>query len=129
AATFEAVGSKSYCRLAGVEEAQSGPTSGSMLSTLAVTPYVGTAHADRQLYANDDPILTSGQAVDRQTGQPKANAVLKIGFAIAGAKFWLNVTSDISGGFQYTYQPPQGMSGTLKIWAAHPDVFDTLSQD
>jgi hypothetical protein len=128
AATFEAVFSKIYYHLGGADEAQSGPLSGSMVSTLAVTPYFGLAQTDRQLYADDDPILISGQAIDRQTGLPKPNAPLKIGFAIAGAKFWQNVTSDISGGFQYTYQPPQGMSGTLKIWAAHPDVFDTLSQ-
>ncbi|MBI3867281.1 MAG: VCBS repeat-containing protein [Verrucomicrobia bacterium] len=127
-ATFVATCDKIYYHLARPEEDVSGPISGSMVSDLSVTPYYGIAKTDRLLYADDRPILISGQAIDRLSGNPKPNALLRIGFAISGAKFWQNVTSDISGGFTYLYSPPQGMSGTLHIWAAHPDVVDTLNQ-
>ncbi|MBL9167077.1 MAG: VCBS repeat-containing protein [Verrucomicrobiales bacterium] len=127
-AAFVATFSKLYYRLGQENEDVSGPISGSMVSALAVTPYYGVATTDSRLYADRDPIIISGQAIDRATGQPKPNAPLRIGFSISGAKFWNNVTSDISGSFTYTYNPPQGMSGTLNIWAAHPDVVDTLNQ-
>lgn len=127
-ATFVATLDKMYYRLGRPEQDVSGSISGSMVSTLAVTPYYGVATTDRALYADDDAIQIKGQAIDRVTGLPKPNAPLRIGFSISGAKFWNNVTSDITGGFTYLYTPPPGMSGTLHIWAAHPDVVDTLNQ-
>lgn len=127
-ATFVATVDKMYYHLGRPEEDISGSISGSMVSVLAVTPYYGMATTDRALYTDDDAIQITGQAIDRVTGLPKPNAPLRIGFSISGAKFWNNVTSDISGGFSYLYTPPPGMSGTLHIWAAHPDVVDTLNQ-
>ena len=127
-AAFVASFSKLYYRLGQENEDVSGPISGSMVSSLAVTPYYGIATTDSRLYADRDPIIISGQAIDRISGQPKPNAPLRIGFSISGAKFWNDVTTDDSGSFTYTYNPPQGMSGTLRIWAAHPDVVDTLNQ-
>ena len=127
-ATFVATFGNLYYHLGRPDEDVSGPISGSMVSALAVTPYYGQATTDRTLYTDNDPIQITGKAIDRATGLPKPNALLRVGFSISGAKFWNNVTSDITGGFTYFYTPPQGMSGTLNIWAAHPDVVDTLNQ-
>jgi hypothetical protein len=125
---FQAVFANIYYDLGGPNQVASGPISGGMVSSLAVTPYFGTAKTDHPFYANDDPVLITGQAIDRKTQQPVPNVPLKIGFAISGGKFYQDVTTDGSGNYSFSYDPPQGLSGILKIWAAHPDVFDILNQ-
>ncbi|MHB8519117.1 MAG: FG-GAP-like repeat-containing protein [Limisphaerales bacterium] len=125
---FQAAFDTIYYSFGGAGQLAAGPLSGGMASSLSLTPYYGTAQTDRQLYANDDPVVITGQALDRTTGQPVTNAALKIGFFTRGYRFYQNVTTDGSGNYQYTYNPPPGLSGTLAVWAAHPDVFDVLNQ-
>ncbi|WCJ60887.1 FG-GAP-like repeat-containing protein [Fontisphaera persica] len=126
--TFEAVFSQIYYRYGAANQATNGPIGGQLTSSLRLTPYYGVLNTDKTNYSNDDPVIISGQARDRQTGQPRPNAPLKIGFSLRGFKFYHSVTSDFSGNFVYEYQPPPGLSGRLKLWAAHPDVFDVLNQ-
>jgi len=83
---------------------------------------------DKALYANDDVVHITGQAIDRQSGLPKPNAPLKIGFFTRGCQFYYPVTTDSNGNFAYNWSPTPGLSGTFNIWAAHPDVFDVLNQ-
>ncbi|MBI5387108.1 MAG: VCBS repeat-containing protein [Verrucomicrobia bacterium] len=125
--TFEAVASAIYDRASAGQQV-SGPLSGLMQSSLAVTPYYGTAQTDRPLYSDETPVLITGQAIDRASGQPKPNAALKISFATRGYRWSRDVTTDANGNYAYTFNPAPGMAGTLTIWAAHPDVFDQLNQ-
>ena len=125
---FEAVITNIYYALGTAGERKSGPLSGGMVSSLAVTPYYGTAFTDRAIYADDDLVQITGQALDRVSGLPKTNATLKLGFFTRGYRYYYNVITDSNGNYAYTYTPPSGLSGTLKIWAAHPDVFDVLNQ-
>ena len=126
--TFEAVVSAIYDRATSSGQQASGPLSGSVQSSLAQTPYFGSAQTDHPLYSDDTPIIITGQALDRLTGLPKANVPLKIGFATRGYRWTRDVTTDGSGNYSYSYSPTPGMAGSLRIWAAHPDVFDQLNQ-
>ena len=125
---FQATYNHIYYDLGGNSEVAGGPLQGGMVSSLAVTPYFGSAQTDHPFYANDDPVVITGQALDRLTQNPVPNVPLKIGFSISGTKFYQDVTTDSSGNYQYVYNPPQGLSGTVKLWAAHPAVFDVLNQ-
>ena len=66
----------------------SGPIIGSMQSSLSQTPYYGTAQTDHQLYSGDQPVLITGQALDRITGLPVPNVPLQIGFATRGYRWY-----------------------------------------
>jgi len=125
--TFQAVVSAIYDRVTS-EQQQSGPLAGSTQSGLAQTPYYATAQTDHAEYYNDQPIIISGQALDRVTGLPVPNVPLKLGFATRGYKWYVNLTNDVSGNYTYNYQPMPGLAGSLTIWAAHPDIFDQLNQ-
>ncbi|HTI72392.1 MAG TPA: fibronectin type III domain-containing protein [Candidatus Limnocylindria bacterium] len=125
---FQATFPQIYYDLGGTKEVAGGPLQGGMISSLAVTPYFGTATTDHQFYANDDPVIITGAAVDRVTQNPVPNVPLKIGFSISGTKFYQDITTDGTGHYSFAYNPPQGLSGTIKLWAAHPAVFDILNQ-
>jgi hypothetical protein len=127
-ATFEAVVSKTYNGLIGSDTVQGGELRGSMVSSLAQTPYYGTAQTAKTGYADEEPIIITGQAIDRQTGQPVPNTALKIGFSARGFRWSRDVTTDATGNYSYEYTPSPGFAGNLNIWAAHPDVFDQLNQ-
>ena len=101
--TFQAVVSAIYDRASPSGQQVSGPLLGSMQSSLSQTPYYGTAQTDQQLYSNDQPIVITGQALDRITGYPVPNVPLKIGFATRGSYWYYNVTTDASGSYAYTY--------------------------
>ena len=127
--TFLAVVSEICNQLGTTNQQVSGPLSGSMVSpSLAQTPYYGTAQTDKTIYTNDDPVLISGQALDRTSGLPVPNVPLNIGFATRGFHWFQSVTTDSGGNYSYTYNPPSGFGGTLTIWAAHPLVVDILNE-
>ena len=126
--TFQAVVGAIYDRAAATGQQQSGPLFGTMQSDLAQTPYYGTAQTDHALYANDQPVVVTGQALDRITSQPVPNVPLQIGFSTRGHRWANSVTTDTNGNYSYTYIPPPGLAGTLTLWAAHPDVYDQLNQ-
>ncbi len=125
---FRVVAPRIYYRLGSVDEAVAGPLVGSAESSLALTPYYGTAQTDNPLYANDAVVKINGQAIDRQTGLPKANAPLKIGFFTRGYQFYYQTNTDAGGNYVFNWTPMPGLSGTFNVWAAHPDVFDVLKQ-
>lgn len=125
---FKVVAPRIFYRLGSPEEAIAGPLVGSTESSLALTPYYGTAQTDNPLYANDAVVKITGQAIDRQTGQPKPNAPLKIGFFTRGYQFYYQTNSDSAGNYVFNWTPMPGLGGTFNAWAAHPDVFDVLKQ-
>ncbi len=107
----------------------SGPLAGTMVSSsLAETPYYGTAQTDKAAYPNEEPVIISGQAIQRSTGLPLPNAALNIGFAMRGYVWYQAITTDANGNYSYTYNPPAGLAGTMEIWAANPLIVDQLDQ-
>ena len=126
--TFEGAVSRIYHQIGTAGQIESGPLSGTMSSALAVTDYHGTARTDKTGYANDEPVIITGQAIQRSTGLPLPNTNLKLGFATRGFRWYREVTTDNSGNYQYIFNPAPGLGGFFAIWAAHPLVFDTLNQ-
>jgi hypothetical protein len=126
--TFQAVVSFIYDRGSASGQQLSGPLSGSMQSSLTLTPYYGTAQTDKTLYSNNDPVIISGQAISRASGLPLPNTALKIGFASRGYRWYNDVTTDSNGNYSYTFNVTPGLAGTISIWAAHPQVYDQLNQ-
>ena len=126
---FRGGASTIYYRVGSDDQVTSAGISGTYLSATTKTPYYGQAQADKDLYRDTDVVHITGQAIDRLTGDPKPNVPLKLGFNSRGYKWYRDVTTDANGSFSYDYNPPQGLSGHFMIWAAHPDVYDTLRQD
>lgn len=73
-------------------------------------------------------MIITGQALDRATDLPVANAALKIGFATRGYRWYRDILTDAAGNYRYEDEPSVGFGGTLSLWAAHPLVFDQLNQ-
>ena len=59
---------------------------------------------------------------------PKPDANLKIGFELNGFKWYVPITTDQDGHFEYAYRPEHGISGQFIVWAAHPSVYDIIDQ-
>ena len=126
--TFQAVVGTNYSQIGTPAQLTSGPLFGSMVPGLAQTPYYGTLQTDQINYVNDDSVIITGQAITRATGLPLPNAALNIGFATRGYRWYIPVTTDTNGNYQYTYNPPPGFGGSLSLWAANPLVVDQLNQ-
>ena len=126
---FQAVAGTIYSQYNTPNQVAGGPISGAMtVGSLAQPAYTGTAQTDQATYANDQPVQISGQAVSTATGLPVPNAALNLGFFARGFKWYLPVTTDANGNYQYTYHPTAGLGGTVTIWAANPSVVDQLNQ-
>lgn len=127
-ARFEANLDLLYHKVGSSEQVVSGPLDGQMQSSLSQTPYYGTSSTDRSIYSNDETIAITGQALDRDTDQPVADAELRLGFELQGFTFYEEVTTDSSGNYAFDYEPGLGIAGRINLWAAHPDVVDKLEQ-
>jgi hypothetical protein len=111
----------------------SGPHSDTLLSGrlgsgITLSSYYGTAETDRASYSDDDLVLITGQAIDRDSGSPLPDTPLRIGFLYEGFKWYEDVVTDAAGDYSLEYSPIPGISGELLTWAAHPDVYDVLDQ-
>jgi hypothetical protein len=125
---FEGGTDKIYWHLGGAGQMDSGPVLGTMNTSLRQTDYYGTLETDRRSYADDMPIVLTGRAINRATGQPVPNAALRIGFTMRGFTWYRAVSTDESGSYRHVYTPASGISGTFTFWSAHPEVFDLLNQ-
>jgi hypothetical protein len=126
--TFVAVASAIYNQIGTPQQTVSGPLVGRMVSSLAQTPYFGTAQTDQSIYTNNQPVIISGQAINRTSGLPVPKAALNLGFATRGFTWDQPVTTDTNGNYRYIFDAPPGFGGTLSIWAANPLVVDQLNQ-
>jgi hypothetical protein len=102
--------------------------SGRLGSGITLSPYYGNAETDRASYSDDDVVLISGQAIDRDSADPLPNTALRIGFLYEGFTWYEEVITDEHGDYSLEYSPIPGISGELTTWAAHPDVYDVLDQ-
>jgi fibronectin type 3 domain-containing protein len=126
--TFGGVVDKFAHDLTGIARESTAQLTGSMQSGITFSEYNGTAQTDKSAYANDEVVIISGQALNRDTDLPEPNVPLKIGFFTRGFHWFKEVTTDDDGNYTYEYNPTSGLSGKIVVWAAHPDVFDTLNQ-
>ena len=126
--TFGGIVDKFAHDLTGIARESTAQLTGSMQSGITFSEYYGTAQADKNAYSNDEVVIISGQALNRDTDLPEPNVPLKIGFFTRGFKWFAEITTDESGDYVYEYTPTPGLSGEIVVWAAHPDVFDTLNQ-
>ncbi|VGO16047.1 hypothetical protein PDESU_04637 [Pontiella desulfatans] len=117
-----------FHRIATADEQTSGPISGTDTFSLTLSEYYGTSMTDKANYANDDQIFITGQALRRSDDAPLPDTDLHLGFAIGDYRWFEDVTTDGAGDYGFTYDVPDGISGELAIWAAHPDVVDRLDQ-
>lgn len=127
-AILQAELAKIYHAIGTAEERVSGPLVGMMSSGLTQTPYYGTSMSDKALYADDDTVILTGQALDRETGLPVPEVPLHIGFSTRGIHWFEETTTDASGNYAFEYRPTAGLGGSFQVWAAHPDVVDRLDQ-
>lgn len=128
AARFRAEITRIHTALGTPNERVSGPLVGTLNSAVTETPWYGSVSVPRDIYSGDEPIVISGQAIDRASGGARGGAAMKIGFSARGAVWFQDVEADADGNFSYAYTPFPGFSGELTIWAAHPDVYDVLAQ-
>ncbi|MFC1856701.1 polymorphic toxin-type HINT domain-containing protein, partial [Thermodesulfobacteriota bacterium] len=126
--TFEGGAGGIYYHLRASDEQESGDLIGEMTSGITQSTYYGTTHVDNAVYLDDDVITITGQAIDRTSGTPLPDTLLKIGFYVRGYKWFSEVATDSEGNYSYEYTPSPGLSGHFTIWAAHPDVYDILRQ-
>ena len=105
-----------------------GPLTGRMGSGITLSTYHGTTELERYGYANDDVVVITGQALDRTTGEPVPEVPLRLGFFTRGFRWYEEVTTDETGAYRFEYDPMAGVAGVMTLWAAHPDVVDTIRQ-
>ncbi len=127
-ATFRARYKAIYHALGTAQQRTAGPLEGSMSSSLRETPYYGTAVVAQSYFADNQPVVITGQAINRSTGQPQPSVPLRLGIRVRGAVIYQQVTTSETGAYQTSYTPTPGLAGDLTIWAAHPDVVDQLDQ-
>ena len=96
---------------------------------LANTPYYGEISSVTPAISFGQQELTvTGRALDRDSGQPVANAPLRIAINQEGFERLASVTSDPQGDFRYMFKPTVTDSGTYQIGAIHPDMTDRPKQ-
>ncbi|THT95974.1 hypothetical protein E9531_16905 [Lampropedia puyangensis] len=93
------------------------------------TPYTGKVQSVTPQHSfGQDPIVIQGQALNRESGQPQANAVLRLLFKVGGFERRINLASDATGQFRYEFIPQNSDSGMYEVAAMHPDETDFTAQ-
>ncbi len=97
--------------------------------TLVDTSYSGAVTAVSPEVSNgDQDISISGYAMDRASGQPVAQAPLRLVISVNGFERTSTVHTDASGIFTFIFKPLPLESGQYKVFAVHPDVLDKPAQ-
>lgn len=115
--------------LGGAGEASIGGPSARLSASLVDTPY--TATVDNVAPDNtfgDEPIVITGQALDRAAGTPLANVPVKLVLASKGFEQVETVTTDAAGSYSYSYRPKANASGVYTVSAIHPAMFTRPGQ-
>ena len=126
--TFRARFQAIYHNIGYTHQRIAGPLEGAMNSSLRLTPYTGTCFTDKAVYADNEPVLLSGQALDRIAGTPVPNVPLRVGIRFGAAVLFREVTTDGAGAWSLSYTPTPGLAGSIVFWAAHPEIVDKLDQ-
>ncbi|MCP4995670.1 MAG: hypothetical protein GY934_18125, partial [Gammaproteobacteria bacterium] len=98
-------------------------------TSLQETPYTGslTSVNPATTYGDDEPIVITGQAIDRVTGLPLADVPLRLVISVRGFERTSSVYTDTNGDFSYSYVT-QGDSGLYQVSVIHPDSLTRPNQ-
>ena len=72
----------------------------------------------------DQDIVIIGRAIDRQTGNPLPQVALKLVITVDGFERSIDVFTDATGSFSYTFKPLPGEAGIYQVAAVHPDLVE-----
>jgi RHS repeat-associated protein len=114
-----------YYRHTKEDEVRMNGLTGDFDLTLTDTSYYGTiTEITPQISEGDQDIVITGQAIDRDTEQPLADAVLNLVITLNGFERSYEVISDQNGSFSHTFIPLSGESGRYQVRLVHPDLLD-----
>ncbi|MFN2186397.1 MAG: hypothetical protein ACK2UU_20640, partial [Anaerolineae bacterium] len=109
------LGEADHVAIAGLSTSQNG-----VLSDTAYTASIDSVTPASSY--GDQPILISGQALERNTAQPLSQVPVKLVIVANGFERQAEVTTDSSGGYQYQFDPLPSESGIFTVSAIHPDI-------
>jgi hypothetical protein len=102
---------------------------GSQAATLLDTAYAATVdNITPQSSFGDQPVVITGQALDRTTTQPLPSVAIKLVIAVNGFERTAEVFTDAVGLYTYSFDPLAGESGVFTVSAIHPDVIARPAQ-
>lgn len=97
--------------------------------TLTETSYYGELSAITPTHSMaDGQILISGRSLDRRSQTPLGLVPLKLVLSNGGFERRVDVFTDNSGNFSYTYKPLAGESGLYRVSCVHPDLLERPEQ-
>ncbi|MDX9762929.1 MAG: fibronectin type III domain-containing protein, partial [Desulfomonilia bacterium] len=97
--------------------------------TLVDTSYYGRIESiTPENSSGDEDIVVTGQAIQRATSTPMARVPLRLVIEVGGFERKIDIFTDESGSFSYTFTPLDGESGEYHVYAVHPDILDNPIQ-
>ncbi len=92
-------------------------------ASLADTEYTATVDDISPASSfGDQPVVISGRAVDRSSGEPSPGMPIKVIVAVNGYERVAEAYADAQGEYAFTYTPLPGESGVYTVSAIHPDL-------
>ena len=91
-------------------------------TNISDTTYRAIAYVGQTFYANAQPVVITGQAINNTTGAPMPLVPVVIGISVKGFVRNYTVNTDNNGNFTYTFTPGSNEAGIYTVWANHPDV-------
>lgn len=93
-------------------------------------PYsVRNVNITPELSFGNSSIQISGEVVNSSAAEPVASAALRMILRVQGFERRLNLVSDASGRFSYTFVPQPNDAGTYEVRIVHPDDEDYATRD
>ncbi|MCL7489395.1 MAG: RHS domain-containing protein [Desulfobulbaceae bacterium] len=107
------------------DEVRMNGLTGDFALTLTDTSYYGKiTEITPQISEGDQDVIITGQAIDRDTEYPLADAVLNLVITLNGFERSYEVISDQNGNFSHAFTPLAGESGRYLVRLVHPDLLD-----
>lgn len=102
----------------------------SQTAALSETPYYATVDSvTPQNSFGDEPIIITGRAIDRSTTNPLASVPLHVVVVVNGFERSVDLLTDASGNYTYTFNPLEGESGVFEVSAIYPNQLARPAQD
>jgi fibronectin type 3 domain-containing protein len=109
------LGQTDHLEIAGLGTSQDG--------VLSDTPYTATIDSVEPASSyGDEPVMISGQALERDTVQPLAQVPVKLVIVANGFERQAELMTDSTGHYQYSFNPLPAESGIFTVSAIHPDL-------